>query len=76
MHTIANTHDCGASTDGVNFQTMLTITGTSDPGSYDSFTLPAGTAGLIYVKAEDTDRTPGNGSRDRLYIDHMFVRSQ
>jgi hypothetical protein len=64
------------STDGVNFQPMLTITGTSDPGSYDSFTLPAGTVGLIYVKAEDTDRTPGNGSRDRLYIDHMFVRSQ
>lgn len=64
------------SQDGVNFQQMLTITGTSDPGTYSVFTLPASTSGTIYVKAEDTDRTPGNGSRDRLFIDHMFVRSQ
>ena len=64
------------SSDGVNFQSMMTITATSDPGTYNVFTLPAGTSGTVYVRAEDTDRTPGNGDRDTLFIDHMFIRTQ
>ena len=54
---------------------MLTITATDDPGTYGTFTLPAGTAGVVYVKVEDTDRTPGNDDRDRLFVDHMLIRS-
>ena len=64
------------SSDGVNFQNMMTVSGTSDPGVYSVFNLPAGTSGTVYVRVEDTDRTSGNGNRDDLFVDHMFVRSQ
>ncbi len=64
------------SADGVNFTNMMTVTATSDPGSYSVFTLPASTSGTIYVRVEDTDRGAGNGNRDDLFVDHMFVRSQ
>ena len=63
------------SPDGVTFLPMLTITATDDPGTYSTFTLPAGTAGVVYVRVEDTDRTPGNDDRDRLFVDHMLIRS-
>lgn len=64
------------SADGVNFQNMMTVSSTSDPGAYSVFPLPASTSGTIYIRVVDTDRTPGNGNRDDLFVDHMFVRSQ
>lgn len=63
------------SDDGVTFQPMLTVTATDDPGSYSAFVLPAGTSGVVYVRVEDTDRTPGNDDRDRLFVEHMLIRS-
>jgi len=64
------------SDDGVNYQPMLTVTATSDPGSYSTFTLPSTTSGTVYVRVQDTDRTPGSNDKDTIDVDHMFIRTQ
>ncbi len=64
------------SVDDVTYTPMLTVTKTVDDNTYQSFTLPAGITGKVYVKVEDTDRTPGNSVKDSLYIDHMFIKQR
>jgi len=64
------------STDGVNYTNMMTVTGTTDPGSYSTFALPAATSGTVYVRVRDTDRTAGSNDRDSIFVEHMFMRSQ
>jgi hypothetical protein len=64
------------STDGTNFTNMLTVTKTADDDTAQSFVLPAGISGTVYIRVTDTDRTPGNRTLDTLYIDQMFIRSE
>jgi aminopeptidase N len=53
------------------------VTVADDPaGTYQTFVLPGGTQGQVLVRVEDTDSTPGNTGLDRLFIDHMFFRSE
>lgn len=64
------------STNGTSFTPMLTVIKTADNGTYQTFTLPAFLSGKIYIRAQDTDRTPGNKFQDTLFVDDMFVRVQ
>ena len=64
------------SNDDVNYTDMLTVTKTADDGSYQSFSLPAGTSGTVYVRVLDTDQSQGNRPLDTVFVDHMFIRSQ
>ncbi len=63
------------STDDASYTPMVTVVKTSDDGAYQSFTLPASTAGTVYIRVVDTDQTSGNRVLDSLYVDHMFIRS-
>jgi subtilisin family serine protease len=60
---------------GTSWTPMVTVA--DDPaGTYQTFVLPGGTQGQVLVRVEDTDSTPGNTGLDRLFIDHMFFRSE
>ena len=64
------------STDDVNYTNMMTVTGTSDPGTYTVAALPSSISGTVFVRVMDTDRTAGSNDRDSIYVEHMFIRSQ
>jgi hypothetical protein len=63
--------DFAWSTDQTNWNYMLTVTKTSDDGQFQWFQLPQYTAGWIYIRAIDTDRTLGNTQADTLWIDDI-----
>ncbi len=62
------------STDNVGYTNMVTVTKTSDDGSYQSFVLPTSLSGTVYIRALDTDRTKRNKFRDTIFIDHMYIQ--
>lgn len=62
------------SLDDSTYHDMLTVTNTSDNGKYQTFEMPKTTGGTVYIQVQDTNRTPGNTSKDTIYIDHMFIR--
>ena len=64
------------SPDGVAYTDMLTVTKTADDDTAQTFVLPGDAAGTVYVRVEDTDRTPGHGGRDRVFVDHMWILSE
>ena len=64
------------STDDVNYTDMFTVLNTSDGGTYELYTLPSVTAGTVYVRVVDTDRTQGHRALDSIYVDHLFIRSE
>lgn len=64
------------STDDIDYTSMLTVTKTSDDNMAQSFELPEGVSGTVYVRVTDTDRTKGNNSWEYLYVDLMFIRSE
>ena len=64
------------STDGTNFTSMLTVTKTADDDAAQSYVLPAGISGTVTIRVTDTDQTPGHRTRDTLYVDQMFIRSE
>jgi hypothetical protein len=77
-HTINSENDdfiFAYSTNDTTYHDMLTVTKTSDNGTYQTFNMPNTTGGTVYIRVRDTDRTPGNTSKDIIYIDHMFIRS-
>ncbi|MGI0149935.1 MAG: hypothetical protein ACREDF_10455, partial [Thermoplasmata archaeon] len=63
------------STDNVSFTDMLTVTKTSDDNQTQAFLMPPATAGTIYVRVVDTDRTLGRSSKDKVSVDQMFFES-
>ena len=63
------------STNGTTYTNMVSITKTSDNNANQTFTLPAGTSGTVYVRVVDTNRSNNRGSLDYLYVDNMFIRS-
>jgi len=63
------------STNDSTYTDMLTVTKTSADDTYQSYVLPGGTSGTVYIRVMDTDRTAGNGGMDRIYVDHMYIRS-
>lgn len=63
------------STDDLTYDSLLTVTKTSDDNTLQSASLPSSVKGTVYIKVVDTDRTKGNSSLDRVYIDEMFIES-
>ena len=63
------------STDDITYNDMLTVTKTSDDDTYQTFELPPTTGGTVYIRVQDTDRTPDSILTDTIYIDHMFIRT-
>jgi hypothetical protein len=61
------------SLDGVGFLPMLTLRKTSADDSLATYVFPQDVSGPLYVRVQDTDRTAGNGSRDTVSIDQLFV---
>lgn len=74
----ANDHDSFAfsySLDNSNYTQMLVVTKTSDDDTLQTFQFPEDIQGQVYIRVEDTDRTPGNGRTHSVYVDEMFIVS-
>jgi hypothetical protein len=63
------------STDGASWTPMLTVSKTADDDTAQSFTLPAGTSGTLYVRVVDTDSSNKETTAETVFIDRMFIRS-
>lgn len=63
------------STDGSSYIPLFTVSSTSDDDTYQGFALPPSTSGTVYIRITDTDRSPGNRTKDTVYVDHLFIRS-
>jgi len=63
------------SKDDSSYQSMVTVTKTSDNDGYQSCAIPSTTAGTVYVRVVDTDRSVGNRSLDTIYVDDMYITS-
>jgi hypothetical protein len=62
------------STDGDVYHPMLTITRTiPDTSSAESFDLPGGLSGNVYIRVTDTDHTKRNQAFDSLYVDRLCI---
>jgi hypothetical protein len=55
------------------YEYMVTVNSTEDTNL--SCELPTDLNGTVYIRVVDTDQTVGNGGKDTIYIDHMFIRS-
>jgi len=64
------------STDDSTYTKMVTVTKTTDNGSYQTFDLLGDLSGTVYIRVMDADRTWGNRSLDTIHIDQMFIRSE
>lgn len=64
------------SSNDIWYNYMLTVDGTTDANSYQSFALPPTVNGTHYVRVIDSDRTPGNLALDSVTVDHMYIRSE
>jgi hypothetical protein len=64
------------STDDSTFTDLLIVSKTSDDGSYQSQALPPTLQGTVYLRVRDTRRDPVRGSNDKIFIDHLFIRSE
>ena len=54
---------------------MFILTKTVEDDSLQSFVLPSGLTGTLTIRALDTDRTPGNGDHDTLFVDWMVIQA-
>jgi hypothetical protein len=61
------------STNGSTYDTLFTVS-SGDTAQEHTALLPLGTAGLLYVRVVDTDRTQGNRNVESIHIDHLYVR--
>lgn len=61
------------STDGISFDDMMQVNKLSDDDQVQSFLLPDGVGGTVYVRVLDTDRSVGNRDTDSLFIDELFI---
>ncbi|NND45043.1 MAG: DNRLRE domain-containing protein [Xanthomonadales bacterium] len=63
------------SADGNNYTEMFVVSST-DPGHMQSFVLPAGTSGTVYLRVEDTDQGAGNQALDTVFVDHLYILAE
>jgi len=64
------------SRDGLAFSPMLTLTKTAADDVLASYVFTTDVSGTLYVRVQDKDRTTGNGARDTLSVDQLFVQTQ
>ena len=61
------------STDEAIWINMVTVTKTGDDDTAQTYLLPPGTTGTVYVRAIDTNRAGKKTYLDTLYVDQMFI---
>ena len=64
------------SRDGLAFVPMLTLTKTVADDALATYAFAEDVAGTLYVRVQDKDRTTGNGARDTVSVDQLFVQTQ
>ena len=64
------------SLDDVTYNDMVKVTRNSDDNTYQNFVMPKAISGSVYIRVRDMNRGEGEISKDTIYIDHMFIRSQ
>ncbi len=69
-----DTFDFDWSTNGTTWNPGATVSATSDPGTPQSFGLPGGTGGTVYLRVTDFDQTQGNRTLDAVYVDALRIR--
>ncbi len=62
------------SSNGTTFTDVITVTKTADNDQVQTANLPANLTGPVWIQVRDANRTPGKGSRDRVYIDRLNLR--
>ncbi len=62
------------STDDSTYTLMFTVTDLDDNDSHEAFDL-TGKSGNIYIQVVDTDRSPGHRTKDTVYVDHLYIRT-
>lgn len=60
------------SSDNNSFNYLFTVSSTS-PSNVQSAAIPG--SGTIYIRVTDTDQTPGNRSKDTVFVDQLIIRS-
>jgi hypothetical protein len=63
------------SKDNVNYTNMFTLTKTADNNQPQTYALPSGISGTVYVRVKDKDQTAGRSVMDTIYVDDMFIVS-
>ena len=58
------------------YTTMGTVTNTSLANPSNWWSIPAGVSGRVYIKVVDNNRTTGNQSQDKLYIESLFLMTE
>ena len=61
---------------GGPFVPMLTVTKTGDDDVLQSFVFAEDVSGTLAIRAEDTDHTAGNGTKDSLFVDQLYVHTE
>jgi hypothetical protein len=64
------------STNDASYTSMVTVTKTTDDGTYQAFALPSSLSGTVYIRVMDTDQSAGNRVRDTIFVDHMYISAQ
>lgn len=54
----------------------LVVDKTFDDDVAQTFVLPGGVSGTLWLRAVDLDRTPGNGERTSLYVDRIHLTEE
>ena len=57
------------------YTSTVTVSKSSDDNTDQTYSLPAGTSGTVYVRVRDTNRSSGKTSLDYVYIDRLVIRS-
>ncbi|HEX6849851.1 MAG TPA: PKD domain-containing protein [Candidatus Polarisedimenticolaceae bacterium] len=63
------------SRDRVSWTPMVTVSGTVDSGTLQSYGFGGDVTGTLWVRTRDLDRTAGRAQPDKVYVDEMFVSS-
>jgi hypothetical protein len=61
------------SLDDSTYTDMVTVISTIDSDTVQSYTMPAGTSGTVYIRVKDTDHTAGNLMIDTISVDRMYI---
>lgn len=61
------------SADGNNFNTLFTVSSTSN-SNVQGAPIPA--SGTIYIRVNDTNQQAGNSALDTVFVDHLYIRSE
>ena len=64
------------SRDNLAFTPMLTVQATADTDLAQAYAFPGDVRGTVYVRVQDTDRTRGRVSQDRLFVDYLAITTR